>query len=388
MKRRVAYFCPDFQEASNFGNALAKELDVKHFSNVKQLLKWLSQGNYYDAILISADLTSSLGLNLARKLTKELNVKAPVFWLANKSYSHKLQQVFQKAGIKDIFHPSRDKEKLVARLRFLSRQQTSERVQHNTNLSVRRNLSGKRAFDIIVATLALICFSPLFLLVAILIKLESKGPVFYYSYRVGTGYKIFKFWKFRSMRQDAEHLLESVKGQNQYTSGHSFDAALDGGLCAACASAGTECLNKLIDMQGKSICEKEYQLAKKATSGSAFIKIANDPRITRLGTFLRNTSIDELPQLYNVLRGDMSIVGNRPLPLYEAEKITTDQFAARFIAPAGITGLWQVSRRGGHYMSEDERKALDIEYAEEYSMKKDILIILKTLPALFQKQNV
>ncbi|MDQ3292491.1 MAG: sugar transferase, partial [Bacteroidota bacterium] len=153
--------------------------------------------------------------------------------------------------------------------------------------------------------------------------------------------------------------------------------------------AGTMCQNQLIDKHGKPICEIQYKVAKQAESGAAFIKIANDPRITRIGMFLRNTSLDELPQLFNVLRGDMSIVGNRPLPLYEAEKITTDQFAARFIAPAGITGLWQVSKRGkGGNMSEEERKQLDIEYAKNVSLKKDLQIILKTFPALFQKENV
>ena len=104
--------------------------------------------------------------------------------------------------------------------------------------------------------------------------------------------------------------------------------------------------------------------------------------------FIRKTSIDELPQLFNVLRGDMSIVGNRPLPLYEAEKLTTDEFAERFNAPAGITGLWQVTKRGQANMSELERINLDIDYARKLSLSGDIKILLKTLPAMYQKENV
>jgi lipopolysaccharide/colanic/teichoic acid biosynthesis glycosyltransferase len=123
-------------------------------------------------------------------------------------------------------------------------------------------------------------------------------------------------------------------------------------------------------------------------SGAAFVKIKNDPRITKVGQFIRDTSIDELPQLFNVLKGDMSIVGNRPLPLYEAEKITTDKYITRFMAPAGITGLWQVTKRGKSAMSEEERIELDNTYANHHSFWGDIKIILMTIPALLQKENV
>jgi lipopolysaccharide/colanic/teichoic acid biosynthesis glycosyltransferase len=127
----------------------------------------------------------------------------------------------------------------------------------------------------------------------------------------------------------------------------------------------------------------------KKEGDAAFFKLTNDPRITKLGNFLRNSSIDELPQLFNVFKGDMSIVGNRPLPIYEAEKLTTDQFSKRFLAPAGITGLWQVTKRGkGGPMSEDERIGLDNEYADKFSLGMDIKILLMTIPALFQKENV
>jgi lipopolysaccharide/colanic/teichoic acid biosynthesis glycosyltransferase len=116
---------------------------------------------------------------------------------------------------------------------------------------------------------------------------------------------------------------------------------------------------------------------------SLFFKAKNDPRATRLGSFLRKTSLDEFPQLFNVLKGDMSIVGNRPLPLYEAERLTQDQWAMRFAAPAGITGLWQIKKN--KQLSEKKRVEMDIAYAKENSFLSDLKIILKTPLVLFQK---
>ncbi len=111
--------------------------------------------------------------------------------------------------------------------------------------------------------------------------------------------------------------------------------------------------------------------------------------VTRVGRFIRKYSIDELPQLFNILKGDMSIVGNRPLPLYEAELLTSDAYIDRFMAPSGLTGLWQVEKRGdAGKMSAEERKQLDIKYARDFSFWLDMKIIFKTLTAFVQKENV
>jgi lipopolysaccharide/colanic/teichoic acid biosynthesis glycosyltransferase len=120
----------------------------------------------------------------------------------------------------------------------------------------------------------------------------------------------------------------------------------------------------------------------------AFFKLDKDPRVTPLGRFLRKTSIDELPQFINVLLGDMSLVGNRPLPLYEACTLTADESAQRFLAPAGITGLWQIKKRGKPNMSVQERINLDIDYANQHSFFYDLRILLSTPRVLIQKADV
>jgi lipopolysaccharide/colanic/teichoic acid biosynthesis glycosyltransferase len=195
---------------------------------------------------------------------------------------------------------------------------------------------------------------------------------------------------------DAE-LNKLAKEKNQYnlSSGkNEIDFSIP---CPRCAELNEgETCSPVLHISNKRICDFWYTRQKKeiARSRSAFIKISNDPRITRVGKFIRNTSIDELPQLINILKGDMSIVGNRPLPVYEAELLTIEDMSKRFLAPPGLTGLWQVELRGrGGEMSEDERKRLDNEYAEHfignnYSFWYDLKLILRTIPALLQKDTV
>jgi len=238
----------------------------------------------------------------------------------------------------------------------------------------------KRAMDILVSSIALLIASPLFLIISIALKFESKASVFYKSKRVGMGYQVFDLFKFRSMIPGADKKISEMKDANMY------NKKVENSACKLCYLRGEKCDVPQLFIHGESVCEMEFTENK--NSEAIFKKFNNDPRVTWLGQFLRKSSLDELPQLLNVLRGDMSIVGNRPLPLYEAERVTTDGGIERFLAPAGITGLWQVMKRGKVEMSEQERIHLDNVYAQTYSFKNDLWIMYKTVPALFQTANV
>ena len=237
----------------------------------------------------------------------------------------------------------------------------------------------KRLFDIIFSFLGIIILSPVFIITAIAIRLESKGPVIFKSKRVGTNYTVFNFLKFRSMYADAEQRLKEVAKEagNQYAEKPEEDKEQQ---TVITAPLGDEAEMMMMDMGMESgmmisddevmlvgddyvVAESDFNKEKEEEVNNAFVKIENDPRVTKVGKFIRKYSIDELPQLFNILKGDMSIVGNRPLPLYEAEKLTIDSSIDRFMAPAGLTGLWQVEERGkGGMMSAEERKQLDIIY--------------------------
>lgn len=188
---------------------------------------------------------------------------------------------------------------------------------------------AKRTLDITAAIFGITLLSPVFLMVALAVKLDTRGPVFFGQNRLGHKGRYFKMYKFRSMVVNAEQLLKQLEAQNE-VSGHMF-------------------------------------------------KMKNDPRITRVGKFIRKTSIDELPQLINVLKGDMSLVGPRP-PLPK-EVVEYDKWQdLRLSVRPGITGLWQVSGRND--IGFDEMINLDLKYIRERSFLYDLKIILKTIPVL------
>lgn len=187
----------------------------------------------------------------------------------------------------------------------------------------------KRLFDIVLSVIAIIFLAPLFLVVAVAIKLDSKGGVLYTQPRVTKNGKVFKMYKFRSMCANADEYLKDLQHLN----------------------------------------EKD---------GPVF-KIVNDPRVTRVGRFIRKTSIDELPQLFNILKGEMTIVGPRPPLVTEVEQYTPQQ-KQRLTVKTGLTCYWQISGRSE--LTFDEWVNLDIKYIQEQNLRTDINIIVKTIPVV------
>ncbi len=196
----------------------------------------------------------------------------------------------------------------------------------------------KRAFDIVFSLSVLILGAPLFLCIALLVKLTSAGPIFYCSLRIGRQGQLFKFWKFRSMHRDADERL-------------------------------TELLQSSLQLR------QEW---------NTYFKLKQDPRLTGIGKFIRKTSLDEIPQFWNVLVGNLSVVGPRPYLPKEQETISTvigEEIETLLSIRPGLTGLWQTS--GRNFLTFKQRVALDLQYVKERSFLYDIRLILKTVPALF-----
>jgi len=193
---------------------------------------------------------------------------------------------------------------------------------------------AKRGLDLVVAGLGLVALSPLLGVLALLVKASSRGPVFFRQSRAGLGGEPFTLLKFRSMREDAELRRRELAHLNE----------MDGPI----------------------------------------FKMRHDPRITRLGRFLRRSSLDELPQLVNVVCGHMSLVGPRPLPLDEARRLPA-QWQRRHSVPPGLTGLWQVS--GRNELPYEQMMELDLRYVDHRSLWLDLCILLRTVPAIVSSRG-
>ncbi len=193
-------------------------------------------------------------------------------------------------------------------------------------------LMVKRLADLCIASVLLVALSPLFLVVALAIKLTSPGPIFFVQERVGINKRLFRLYKFRTMVPNAEQMQKDLEKFNE-------------------------------------------------ASGPVF-KIRNDPRITPIGKFLRRSSIDELPQLINVIKGDMSLVGPRPLPVRDYKEFDQRWFNRRFSVRPGITGLWQISGRSD--IPFEKWIELDLKYIDQWSLGLDFIILLKTIPAVLK----
>jgi len=215
---------------------------------------------------------------------------------------------------------------------------------HEVVKDKRTTLSLKRAIDILGSLLLIILFMPLFVLIAIAVKVTSKGPIFFKQQRVGQHGRHFTFLKFRSMRDRNDH------------------------------SAHREYVKQMIAGNAERKLLRE--------GGEGVYKLVNDPRITPLGRFLRRTSLDELPQFWNVLRGEMSLVGPRPPIPYEVAAYQTWHRRRVLQVKPGITGLWQVTGRSR--VSFDDMVRLDLQYANFWSLWLDVKILMRTPAAVIK----
>jgi len=342
-----------------------------------------------EAIVCETNLPGLNGLALFHEMKKNGLNKGIFFILIAANPNEQLKKKSLMLGIHGYLAKPVNDRLVYERIQYLKCNKPIDRYQEKVSedkfMLPYKTPFIKRIFDVMVSSFMLIIFSPILIFTIIAIQLESKGKAIYKSKRVGANYIIFDFYKFRSMYSDADNRLKEVAHLNQYAANEDEKALMSCPLCEKLPEG--ELCSPAYHYDGERICE---QLAiKQKNANKAFLKIQNDPRITKVGKFIRNTSIDELPQLFNVLKGDMSIVGNRPLPVYEAHSLTKSQWAQRFCAASGITGLWQVEIRGrGGFMSEEERFILDNKYAQKNSFWGDLTLLIRTLPAMIQKTNV
>lgn len=266
----------------------------------------------------------------------------PVLYVSTHLSEREVQEMITTQVVDDIVHPIRDIFTIGERMDFVG-QVKKQVAAGRKDVAVTSLFNDwvytvvKRVADIVISSLLIILLAPLMLVLAILIRLDSDGPIFHNAYRAGKGYRIFKFYRFRSTKVGTARLVSSLSQVNLFRD-----------------------------------------------HGARFLKACDDSSVTGIGQWLRRTYMDELPQLFNVWMGDMSMVGNRPLPLNEASQLTNDAFVERFNAPAGITGLWQIHVNGDPLR---DRVQDDLMYARKKSMWLDFMILCRTPAAWWRKVN-
>ncbi|MFA8451143.1 MAG: sugar transferase [Bacteroidales bacterium] len=331
-------------------NVLKEKYEVCMFSDGNSAISWLRKGNTPDFVITDMQMSPMDGFSFLTEFAKvEARKNIPVIVISGlkkvdiKCFSEKINliQFFSKP-----FNPL-EIVKAIDKEFQLQCKKTSFQKQKKCAHNIRdgNKMLGiplwKRVFDIAFSLIFLVALSPILLLISIIICAESPGSPIYISKRVGQGFNIFSFYKFRSMYVNAEKNLFLLQNKNRY---------------------------------------KDEE--------KSFVKLDNDPRVTKIGRILRRTSFDELPQLVNIIKGDMSFVGNRPIPIYEAERLVSDKWGKRFLTAAGLTGLWQVKlRKKKGNLSATERKHLDNIYVTKSSFLNDITILFKTIFIFYQKTN-
>lgn len=369
-------------------------VDLKYVESFDSLDRYAKDDEEQVFSVIFYEKGKSLSTDLLQLGKLVQRNKESLIILVGNDFSLFEKQSYLQAGVTNTISPNANEDvfhsiRKYIHIYFEAKAQNESYKIPSSSFPKLRIPVGKRLFDIAVSSCLLLLLSPLLIVVYIAIKCESKGSAVYKSKRIGAGYYMFDFYKFRSMYPDADKRLKEYMALNQYVD----TKQKIGNAAAVHAYADQETPSFTVDelrdvliddhiiVKGSDMMEKQKR--------AAFFKLEKDPRVTKVGRILRKYSLDELPQLFNVLKGDMSIVGNRPLPLYEAEMLTTDDSVERFMAPAGITGLWQVEKRGDNgSMSDHERIRLDIDYANNYSVWMDVKILFKTFFAFIQKADV
>lgn len=327
---------------------LAKAYDMGYATSVSlpQAMSYLRQlakeGYRFSGFLLETPLHIPQIKSFIVYLSDTPYGSIPVLYVSSYLKGTEIKELSSLRLMDDIVHPIKDLFTIGERIIFLEKVKQGQSLKGASGRLYAGTIIGmlaasvKRMADITASLLLLLFLSPVMLMIAVWIKFDSRGPVFHNSYRAGRGYRLFKLYRFRTGKVGAARLLSSLSVSRNFLH-----------------------------------------------HGTSFIKASHRSGLTRAGNLLQKTGLESIPQLLNVLKGDISIVGNRPLPLSEASLLTSDQLAIRFNVQAGMTGPWHPAQG----IREDNlRLRLELEYASDWSLVKDIRI-LSRIPFMLWKKH-
>lgn len=340
---------PEFNSPIKFENFI---VDIISIDNPFSVCQWVTANGLPDGIVCDKRIPGDDAFDFFDFWIEHFDhgKKIPFIILDDEKNQETIEKAL-KLKIDDVYTKPVNAETIASRIHFLKKIKPLSDPDSIIKTATKwyQITFFKRILDLIFASLGLLIISPLLLIVCVAIKIESRGKVYSISQRVGTGFKVFNLYNLRSRYSIPDKRSQELSHLNQYL--------------------------------------------KEAHPVYAEKNAENDPRLTKVGYIIHKTGIDKWLQLINVIKGDLSLVGNRPILLFEAELLTVDDWNDRINGPAGMTGLWRIkTHRNYKSLPTEDRKILDNRYSKiairKYPFWKDLLIILRTIPALFQKKNV
>jgi len=340
---------PEFNSPIKFDNYL---VDIITIDNPFSVCQWVISNGLPDGIVCDKSIAEDDAFSFHQFWIDQFDIQSniPFIILDEERNQNTIEKAVQ-LKIDDVYTKPVGAETLLSRILFLKKIKPLAELDSSNKTTAKwyQITFFKRTFDLILASLGLLISSPLLLIIVLAIKIESRGKIYSISQRVGTGFKLFNLYNLRSRYSNPDKRSQELSHLNQYL--------------------------------------KEAHQANTEKSNE------NDPRLTKVGFIIHKTGVDKWLQLINVLKGDLSLVGNRPIRLFEAELLTVSDWYDRINGPAGMTGLWRIkTHRNYRSLPAEDRKFLDNRYSKiairKYPFWKDLLIILRTIPALVQKKNV
>jgi lipopolysaccharide/colanic/teichoic acid biosynthesis glycosyltransferase len=382
--KKIAVIIGSDKEKQSFTDYFEEKFYLAFFVTLEDFLAQLAkESKAFDAVFI--EMNGNLDQTLQEIYPVRTHLPDAKFLLFADITDQQMMQACMKARISEVFAKPIKPEDIDKRLKHILELPIDDFFKIiPPNGSGIRVYALKRILDLLGSAFVMLAFSPLFFILSLIVFIFHKGRVIASEERTKENFGNFRLLRFTTSAKPKEPAAAANPAASKNDEQAGILNIIRGKRCQKCIDANIDCTEKLYDEEGW-YCEQLFQDAKRNKSG--FILPGSKVERSLLGNILHTTGLEYLPQFWNVFSGELSLVGNRPLPSHQADKYTDEPYVRRFMVPAGLTGLWWILQQKNKKVPESELVNSEIEYAQKQSPCFDFLIMMKSLPLLFVKRK-